>query len=111
MNQLQLLLRSKDVFSLQDVEYAIFETDGSVSVLKKSQQQNPVRKDLGLVQEYVNLPMALISDGELIKDNLEETKKDEAWLKAELKRQNITDYKQVMYAEYKDGEALYVLTY
>jgi uncharacterized membrane protein YcaP (DUF421 family) len=111
LNQLEHLLRSKDVFSLSEVEYAIFETDGSLSVLKKSMLQSPTRKDVNAKPERVVLPISLILDGELDKDNLKEANLTEEWLKEELRKQEINDYKQVMYAEYKEGEGLYVYPY
>lgn len=111
LNQLQHLLRSKDVFYVSDVEFAIFETDGSISVLKKSMAQNPSRKDINAKPEKVVLPYSLILDGELERDNLEEANLTEEWLKQELKKQEIQDYTQVMLAEYKEGDGLYVFPY
>ncbi|KGP90691.1 membrane protein [Pontibacillus chungwhensis BH030062] len=111
INQLQHLLRSKDVFSIQEVEYAILETDGTVSVLKKSLEQTPSRGDLNLKPERVYLPRTLVSDGEVLWDNLEEAGLTEEWLHQELRKQNIQSPKELMYAEYKEGEALYVVPY
>src|SRR5699024_6580905 len=88
MNQLLHLLRAKDAFSVQEVEYAILETDGSLSVLKKSAYQSPTKKDLNVFPENVSLSMTLINDGEIIWDNLAEANLTEEWLHTELKRQN-----------------------
>lgn len=110
INQLLHLLRSKDVFSLRDVEYAILETDGTVSVLKKTHAQTPTRLDLNLNPEDVRLSISLINDGEIIKDNLDEINQDQAWLENELTLQNIASYKDVFYAEYIRGEVLFVQT-
>ncbi|MBB6453073.1 uncharacterized membrane protein YcaP (DUF421 family) [Salirhabdus euzebyi] len=111
LNQLQHLLRSKNVFSIRDVEFAVFETDGSVSVLKKSLQQSPTRQDINAKSETVKLPYSLILDGEVVEDNIKEIGKDEPWLKNELKKQEINDYKQVFFAEWREGEGLYVQPY
>ncbi|MCD5324654.1 MULTISPECIES: YetF domain-containing protein [Pontibacillus] len=111
INQLQHLLRAKDVFSIQEVEYAILETDGTVSVLKKSLDQSPNRRDLNLKPERVYLPRTLVSDGEILWDNLKEADLTEEWLNHQLKQQNIHSPKELMYAEYKEGEALYVVPY
>ncbi len=80
MNQLLHLLRSKDAFSVQEVDYAILETDGTVSVLKKTTNQQPTRDDLNLPFKKVALPFMLINDGEIIMDSLKEIGKDEKWL-------------------------------
>lgn len=112
MNQLLHLLRSKDVFTVQEVDYAILETDGTVSVLMKTAYQPPpVKNDLNLPLEEVVLPFMLINDGELITDNLKELDKDEQWLNQELKKQEITSLKEVFYAEYAKGGKLYVQEY
>ncbi|WP_062447717.1 YetF domain-containing protein [Thalassobacillus devorans] len=111
INQLQHLLRSKDVFSLREVEYAVLETDGSISVLKKTMDQNPTRSDLNLAPEPTPLPMAFISDGEVLWDNLKEAGFDKKWLMTQLQQQEISDYTDVLFAEYKEGEDLYVLPY
>ncbi|MGN8644578.1 DUF421 domain-containing protein [Gracilibacillus sp. HCP3S3_G5_1] len=111
MNQLLHLLRSKDVFSIREVDYAILETDGTVSVLKKTGYQPTTRDDLNLPPEQVVLPFMLINDGEIIWDSLNEIGKDENWLNEELKKQKITSAKEVFYAEYEIGKNLYVQEY
>ncbi|MGP4070172.1 DUF421 domain-containing protein [Halobacillus sp. B29] len=104
INQLQHLLRAKDVFSVQEVQYAVLETDGTVSVLKASQYQNVTRGDMNLSPQAVPLPRTLISDGEVIWDSLEEIGQNEAWLKRQLQSQNFNSPEDVLYAEYKEGE-------
>lgn len=111
INQLQHLLRSKDVFSIQEVEYAILETDGKVSVLKKADAASPSRKDLNLPTDNVVLPVSIILDGEVIKDNLEKIGHNDQWLQKQLKENGVARIKDVLYAEYKEGEALYVQKY
>jgi uncharacterized membrane protein YcaP (DUF421 family) len=111
MNQLLHLLRSKDVFSIREVDYAILETDGTVSVLKKTGYQTPTRNDFNHPPEQVILPFMLINDGEIIWDSLHEIGKDENWLKEELKKQEISSVQEVFYAEYEIGQNLYVQGY
>ncbi|ENH95913.1 hypothetical protein J416_13554 [Gracilibacillus halophilus YIM-C55.5] len=111
MNQLLHLLRSKDVFSIKEVDYAILETDGTVSVLKKSNYQMPIRKDLNLPIEQIMLPFMLINDGEIIYDNLREIGRDENWLRDELKKQEVYTEKEVFYAEYAKEEGVYIQSY
>ncbi|MGG0856984.1 DUF421 domain-containing protein [Metabacillus fastidiosus] len=108
MNQLQHLVRSKGVFSLREVEFAILETDGTISVLKKSTYENPTKKDLMVNQEKVYLPITFISDGNVIKDNLLEAGFNETWLTERLKEKNILHTKDVLYAEWLEGDGLHV---
>ncbi|WP_070119713.1 DUF421 domain-containing protein [Bacillus marinisedimentorum] len=110
INQLQHLLRSKDVFSLREVEYAILETDGSVNVLKKSAFANPTRSDMNLPEEKVILPITLITDGEVIWDNLEQSGFDKDWLQGQIQVHGAREIKDVLYAEWKEGESLHVIT-
>lgn len=111
INQLRHLLREKDVFSISEVEYAILETDGTVSVLKKSEHQIPTRKDLKLANEEVKLSAVLINDGELIKDNLKEKNLNEQWLQEQLENQGFNSLEEVFYAEYTKGEDLFIVPF
>lgn len=111
INQLQNLLRKKDVFSILDVEYAILETDGTVSVLKTSDSSSPTRSDLNLKREPVKLPMAFVIDGEIVNDNLKEAGFDEKWLRGQLQVQGINRIQDCLIAEWKEGEALHVMKY
>ncbi|WP_430392877.1 DUF421 domain-containing protein [Bacillus suaedaesalsae] len=111
LDQLQLLLRKKDIFSIQEVEYAILETDGTVSILKSSTAASPTRSDLQLKKEQVFLPMALVLDGEIVKDNLKEAGFDENWLRGQLQVQGINRIQDCLFAEWKEGEALHVMKY
>ncbi|MCA0983778.1 DUF421 domain-containing protein [Halobacillus yeomjeoni] len=112
INQLQHLLRSKDVFSMREVEYAILETDGTISVLKKTPYQSVTQLDLNLPPAPVPLPTTLITDGEVLWDNLEEAGLSENWLNQQLQLQNVKDPKEVLFAEYKHGDTeLYILNF
>ncbi|WP_430787575.1 DUF421 domain-containing protein [Virgibacillus flavescens] len=111
INQLQHMLRSKDVFTIREVEYAILETDGTVSVLKKSAYQIPTRYDLNLKPEALSLAVTLINDGEIIWDNLKENNLSEKWLTDELQKQEITTVCDVFYAEWTEGHELFVLPF
>jgi len=111
IDQLLHMLRSKDIFSIREVEYAILETDGSLSVLPKSDYAKPTRSDLQLPPSEPTLPIALISDGRLLLKNLIQSGFDEDWLKTQLKKQGFTDYKQVLYAEWQQGSTLFIESY
>ncbi len=63
-------LRSNGVFSVDEVAYAILETNGTVSVLEKAAYQAPERRDLGLVDGSAALSHLLILEGKLQKSGL-----------------------------------------
>ncbi|KON89391.1 membrane protein [Sporosarcina globispora] len=111
INQLQHLLRSKDVFSIRECEYAILETDGTVSALKKPLYSTPTIQDLNLPLNKIELPVTLILDGEVVWDNLKSINWDERKLNNEIKNIGVHNVKDVLYAEWKKGEALHVQTY
>lgn len=92
-NQLQHLLRMKDIFQIKDVNVAILETDGTISVLKRT-------------DSLKELPVNLINDGEIIYDNLTLIEKDESWLLTTLKKQGIDDYQSIFSCEYTKNEPL-----
>jgi len=111
INEIQHLLRMKDVFALQEVEYAILESNGDISVLKKSAYQTPNKQDLNVAPSSVQMAITIITDGEIIKDNLAEADLTEDWLLNEIKKQNFNSVKEVFYAEWIKGKDLYVLPY
>lgn len=100
LNQLQHLLRNKDVFSLKEVDYAILETDGTINVLKKSTALPPTRADLHIQTPEENFGIALILDGTLLPQHLKLIEKNEAWLLKQLKARGLSHYADVFYAEY-----------
>ncbi|SET16027.1 Uncharacterized membrane protein YcaP, DUF421 family [Oceanobacillus limi] len=111
VNQLQHLLRQKEVFTVEEVQFAILETDGTVSVLRKSDYQTLTRKDMNLAPQEVLLSTTLINDGEILYDNLEESKLTEEWLLDEIVKQGYTRVQDIFYAEYTKGKKLLILPY
>lgn len=111
INQLQSLLRQQGYFSIQEVGYAILETNGMISVLPKPEYDTPKVSDLNLPLKPVNLPITLILDGEIVYHNLKEYGLNDQWLKEQLATQDIEDYKTVLYAEWKPNQPVYALKY
>lgn len=111
MDELNHLLRVKDIFTIREVEYAIMEKNGELSVLKKSMYQEPVKKDFQMYESDPSLPFSIISDGEILEDNLREANLTKEWLQHELEKQEIYRVEDVLYAEYTENEALLVQPY
>lgn len=111
INQLQHLLRSRNVFSIRECEYAILETDGTVSVLQKASYSMPTKQDLNLKLEPVYLGVTIILDGEFIEDNLALINWDKKRLEKELKSSGVHSYTDVLFAEWKKDDGLYIQTY
>lgn len=109
ISELQTLLREKDVFSVREVEYALLEPDGSLSVLRKPEFDTPTLKDLKIPVTKKSLPSLLVSDGTILAKELPKIGKTEAWLRSELKKQGFSDVENVFYAEWRDEDGLYVI--
>lgn len=95
--------RQKNAFSLSDVEFAILETDGKVSVLLKSERQPLTPQDIHMPLQKRSMAVNLIIDGEILFKNLAGIQKDETWLKAEMEKQNYRSTEGVLLA-YLDAD-------
>ena len=81
-------LREKDVLDLKTVQYAILETDGNLSVFPYTRDRPASAKEAGIHPKQQFLPVTIIEDGYLSKDNLRKAGKDESWLKSVLQEHN-----------------------
>ncbi|CAM3874465.1 DUF421 domain-containing protein [Aeromicrobium ponti] len=111
INQLQSLLRQSETFSVREVAFAFIESNGSISILKKSPYQKTTLQDFNMPPQHVYLPITLISDGKIINENLEEINKDNIWLNNQLLAQGIHKIEDVFLAEWLENDKLLVITY
>ena len=79
-------LRLKDVLDVQTVQFAILETDGNLSVFPFPQQRPACAKEAGVQTQPQRLPITIVEDGHLFRENLVLAKKDEAWVRTVLKK-------------------------
>jgi len=93
---------------ISDVEFAIFEINGKLSVQKKSQKRPVTPSDLNLITAYEGLPTNLIDDGIILIDSLRSLNLSKAWLQHQLGKVNIQDPKQVSLAQLDTEGNLYV---
>ncbi|WP_235917964.1 DUF421 domain-containing protein [Paenibacillus lutrae] len=107
LEQLLMLLREQGIFSMHEVAYAIFENNGSISVLKKSSYESVVREDLKLSKEHVQLPVPLVEEGEINHKELDRIGRDEAWLSEQLRMSGYDKISEVFYAEWHNEHGLY----
>lgn len=73
VNDLMGALRQKDVFEISQVSYAIFETNGQISVLLKPENMNATAGDLNLRPQDEGMPFPVICDGTVIEDAVEQS--------------------------------------
>lgn len=103
MDELLEELRGQGVTDLKDVQYAVLETSGQVSVLLRSQAQPVTPRQLSLNVTEPLLPVLLINDGRLLRDNMKKMDVDDAWLRKQLKREHLTDPSQVFFLSLDQG--------
>ena len=83
-------LREKDVLDLRSVQYAILETNGNLSVFPFPKERPATAGEAGVRTQKQYLPVTLISDGRLLRNNLSVAGKDEAWVENWLKKKKAT---------------------
>jgi len=108
IDDLTTQMREKGFFNITDVEYAILETDGQLSVLAKSQNRPVTPKDLNMSTTYEGISSELIVDGKIIEQNLAQNKLSEKWLEDQLKLQGIYSIGEVTYASLGTDGKLYI---
>lgn len=105
IEDLLMQLRKKDVFNLSEVEFALLEIDGELSVLKKAPYNAVTPKDLNISTPYKGLILNLIINGRIIESNLELAGKDKVWLNEQLHLKNVKDITDVIFGGFaSDGQ-------
>lgn len=86
INELQERLRQNNIFSIGDVEYAILETSGQISVIQKPEKRTTIPEDFHILPDYEGIPYDLIIDGKVMHENIQAIGRDERWLKREVEK-------------------------
>jgi len=105
------LLRNKDIFDLSQVDFAILESNGQLSVLRKPEYEPLTAKDMKISKKPSGISTELIYDGILIEENLRQLNKDTKWLMKQLKAQGIKDISEVFLATLNPAGSFYVDKY
>lgn len=102
-------LRLKNIFNIEDVHYAILETDGKLSVLPNADKKPLTPSDLNLPGKEESVISEIIVDGKIIKQNLEQHGLNSKWLMGQLQKNNIKKIKDVTLAQYNpiDGSVYF----
>lgn len=112
IDDLLMLLREENIFSITEVDYAILETNGKLSVLKKIQNQEVIKSDMQIKSPTPkNMPTQIILEGKLLNEKLKFLNISTQWIESELRAQNIHSLKDVFYGEVQSNGTLYVRTY
>ena len=108
LGDLLMQLRLKNAFNLADVEVALLEPNGELSVLKKSEAQPVTPRTMDIAVAERGMPSVIIEDGKLLTDTLEHLGYDEEWVKTELEKQGVDSVDEVMLAQVDGFGELYI---
>ncbi len=86
INELEERLRGNNVVNLGDIEYAILETSGQVTVIQKPEKRNTIPEDFNITPEYEGIPYDLVVDGKVMNKNLKLIGKNYNWLKKQVEK-------------------------
>lgn len=103
INELQERLRVNNVNNITDVEYAILETSGQISVILKSEKAPVTPEDLNLPTDKAKISYDLVLDGRIMTDNLKKLDKDLKWLEKEIAKFNILPSEALIFVLNGDG--------
>jgi len=108
INDLIEQLRLKGYPNIADVDFAILETDGQLSVIPKPAKRPVVAEDLNITSRYEGLPLSVVLDGHILKNDLKKLGLTEEWLIEQLKRAGFQDTSQVLFACIDDSGQLFI---
>lgn len=108
LDDLMQQLREKGWPDPADVEFAVLETNGSLSVIPKSQHRPVSPADLGIETAYEGLPHIFIRDGRVDDKALQECGLDRKWLENELRKRQMGSSAEVFLAVLNSKGELYV---
>jgi len=102
------MLREKNVFDIKDVETAIIEANGALSVLKKPEKNSVTLEDMNIIKTTSTISFPVILEGTIYTNILKDFNLDEAWIKQQLSLQGIIDIKNVFFASINKDLELHI---
>jgi uncharacterized membrane protein YcaP (DUF421 family) len=107
LNDLLEQLRIKNFPNIADVEYAILETNGQLSVIPKSQKRPLNPQDMNIKTDYEGVTIDLVIDGDVLENNLRSAGKDRQWLEKEIRRQQYSGPGELLLASMDSSGKLF----
>ena len=109
IDELMMMLREKDIYSLDEVLHVTLETNGEIGVMKKPSSRNVTQQDMQIKPtEVLHFPIEIISDGTIIYENLHQADLDEQWLMRKLRKKNIENVEDVFFAQLLENGSIYI---
>ena len=104
LSEFMLLCREKGYFDLDEIQVAVFEHNGQLTVLPRSESRPLTPEDVGIPTKAAHIGTELIMDGRIMGENLTRLGRDAAWLKNRLKSEGVYDTKEIFLAIYREEE-------
>ena len=100
LSEFLLLCREQGYFDLEEIQAAIFEHNGKLSILPKADSRPATPKDLNISADPTHIGAEIIMDGRIMSENLSRAGRDENWLEKHLRMQGIGSPKDIFLAVY-----------
>lgn len=107
INDILPMLREQGIFNLSQIQLAVIEPSGNLSVLKKPEVRPVTLKDMGHTPSGENLPLLLVADGKIVPNALEQGGKDQEWLSSQLKNLGYGSVEDIYLAALETDGSLY----
>lgn len=104
IDDLMVALRGKDVFDISEVQFAVIETNGKISVYKKFDNRETTNQDLKINGTSKNPPMIVIEDGVLVEHGLREIEKEKSWVEEQIAKKHLTINQVFLMTADKNGK-------
>ena len=111
LSEFLLLCRERGFFDLDDIQTAVFEHNGKLSVLPKSARRPATPEDLKIATRASHIGVELIMDGRIMGENLSRIGRDERWLRGEIKRQGYGDESEIFLAIFRESQGMTIYAY
>lgn len=98
--------RNKGYFNIADIQTAVLEANGKISILPLEAKRPATPEDLNITPNQTKSPIPIILDGEILEDNLDHINQNKTWLKKELEKQGYKTHKPIFLATYDDNQNL-----
>ena len=104
LSEFMLLCREDGYFDLEEIEMAVFEHNGKLSILPKAAYRPATPGDLKIPVDQASIGTEVVMDGRIIGENLHRMNKDEAWLQERLKALGHDRIKEILLAVYRQKD-------
>ena len=104
LSEFMLLCREAGYFDLDEIQVAVFEHNGQLTVLPRSESRPLTPEDVGIPTKAAHIGTELIMDGRIMGENLTRLGRDAAWLEKRLRAEGVYDTKEIFLAIYREEE-------